>query len=867
MKFVSKLTQSRCDQSNASKNYFSEPAQRVRVATTHQMHTNTLFILRALSFAGLAAIAYFYMYYKIFSAYAPYDDEGYMLLTLKDFFAGHALYDEIYAIYGPFYYFYYWMLWIAGLVVPTHDSGRLVTAAHWMIASGLFGYTAKRFTGQVWIGCLVFIFSVLHLTPITGEPTHPQGLVLTIMGVFALTASLRWSDLDAHPRRLMLLGLLTGALIETKINVGIFSYLGIVCALSPLFIMRLAAKRPVLWTALASALTVGAMTFPMLLMRQLIVQQEWVWGYCAVSITLNACTMLITLHAAQQYKHDLGLRAFTFVHLGLVTAIAGSIGFILYRGSTLDAIWRHIIVVAMKLPDQFQVPNFQFTTNSLFGALLAFCLAFYWTKYHQSFTQRMNLAFGGLKIVIASGAFYCSWYSSGQHLVPYFAPWLWLVLVRPVRAPNTLDNAWGRVVLLHLSVFHILQAYPVFGTQGALSSVLFIPIYAIVLHDGLKELAPFRIVREPLLRHRYAEAFGVCLLLVSFGAGANITGLQARYENRYPINMAGAERVRLDADTASELTWLVNNLQEHADTFVLLPGMYSFYLWTGQPTPTTFNAEIWTYELTDEQQMEIVESLKQQDRVCAILSPKVQKMWQGSYDAPETPLTRYIREEFVPIMKTASYTFCLRASSKPQETYNVLLRNARDFGAERRIVPLPRDLALSNGPFTLELEFLSTEPGALLGQQVRPYPTTPVQNGWRPIAYLGNNGKLHIAAHEGGQHVIVSPEVLADGKPHHLTLVADEEQWTAYVDGVAIGSAPPPNQVDEDSHWQLGDAYTVGFPEATDGWFPYEGLIGEVHLHRCALNPIEVATHAESALERNALSMTSATASATITTH
>ena len=50
----------------------------------------------------------FTAYYRVFVSLANYDDEGYMMWTIKNFLGGHALYDQVSTVYGPFYYLYQW---------------------------------------------------------------------------------------------------------------------------------------------------------------------------------------------------------------------------------------------------------------------------------------------------------------------------------------------------------------------------------------------------------------------------------------------------------------------------------------------------------------------------------------------------------------------------------------------------------------------------------------------------------------------------------------------------------------------------------------------------------------------------------------
>ena len=60
--------------------------------------------IRPLAFAAVSAFLTIAGYFRIFNWFAPWDDEGYMLVSLDAFHRGGRLYDEVYTSYGPFYF-------------------------------------------------------------------------------------------------------------------------------------------------------------------------------------------------------------------------------------------------------------------------------------------------------------------------------------------------------------------------------------------------------------------------------------------------------------------------------------------------------------------------------------------------------------------------------------------------------------------------------------------------------------------------------------------------------------------------------------------------------------------------------------------
>src|SRR4051794_27764429 len=56
--------------------------------------------------AGLLifALAARFAWLALHSSFGVIDDEGYVMVSIANFERGHALYDEVYTLFGPFYY-------------------------------------------------------------------------------------------------------------------------------------------------------------------------------------------------------------------------------------------------------------------------------------------------------------------------------------------------------------------------------------------------------------------------------------------------------------------------------------------------------------------------------------------------------------------------------------------------------------------------------------------------------------------------------------------------------------------------------------------------------------------------------------------
>ena len=82
---------------------------------------------------------------QLFSTFMVYDDEGYVLFSLKTFAEGGGLYERVYSQYGPFFFLFNQGLHLAGLQF-TNTDGRLLTLVCWLGAAGFCAASVWRLT-------------------------------------------------------------------------------------------------------------------------------------------------------------------------------------------------------------------------------------------------------------------------------------------------------------------------------------------------------------------------------------------------------------------------------------------------------------------------------------------------------------------------------------------------------------------------------------------------------------------------------------------------------------------------------------------------------------------------------------------------
>lgn len=167
-------------------------------------------------------------YWKMFSQFAPYDDSGFFINSIRLFSQGHVLYDRVWTDYGPFSYEVWGTVFgVIGNAVST-DSARLATIVVWLLTSLLLGVSCQRLTGRLVIGVAVQILSFTLLSALTAEPMHASGVACALLAIAVATVSF---VLPGRPRAaLCTLGGVVAALTLTKVNLGGFAAIAVAYA-------------------------------------------------------------------------------------------------------------------------------------------------------------------------------------------------------------------------------------------------------------------------------------------------------------------------------------------------------------------------------------------------------------------------------------------------------------------------------------------------------------------------------------------------------------------------------------------------------------------------------------------------------------
>lgn len=569
----------------------------------------------------------------LFSTFMFYDDEGYVLHSLKDFAEGGGLYREVYTQYGPLPFVLYSALHAIGVPL-THLTGRLITLAAWagtaVACAMLVGTVTRSVIARTATLAATFVF----LWVMASEPAHPGGLIVFATALLALLGY-RAIESAKISRWAWLAGAGAAALLLTKINIGVFAAFSAVAWLL-LHHTSDALRR---W----APLLVGAagVALPLGLMRPLL-GTEWVRDYALVFATSALATVLAVAASAT------GRAGWREVGRGLLGAalVAGVvIGVVLVRGTSPGDFLEGFLLGPLRHPVNF---NLRFLWPPGIAAIaigsVALCGAAVWLRKRGS--SGVDSAVAGLRIA-AAGALAVDLLlypkvNPGYHALGFALPCLWLFAWRLEGEDPARLSARAWVVLLLLG--QSLHAFPVPGSQIAWGTVLVVPLAAM----GAWEAATWFARRHTAWNGSRAVVIATRLAVAGFAV--KVSWEFARLAERYPggqsIGLPGAEAIRLPDNSAALFRVLAHNGVAHADRLFSLPGTFSFNLWTGVPPPTRANVTHWFSLLNAERQQAIIRELEAHPRACVIVYPGHVKFLDERGLAPKGALYDYVTQNY-----------------------------------------------------------------------------------------------------------------------------------------------------------------------------------------------------------------------------
>jgi hypothetical protein len=485
-------------------------------------------------------------FYAFFTSFQEYDDEGYLLISLREYARGGVLYDEVYSQYGPAYFQILSPLFRAAHLAFVHTHGRALALALLVATAIVCAVVTWRLSRNLLIALAAELLAVQVLFPSRDEPLHPGALLALLLGGLVLAGSF----LDAPRWRLAsgVGGVLLATMLLVKVNVGIFAAVGVAGALvaaSPPG--RLAAGLRVVVGAALAAL-------PIVLLGPRVAEPT-IRAYLTVAVaaTLGVVAVAFTVPG----RAPVGGQSRVLATAGAIAFVA-CIGWELARGTTLGSLLDGIVLGPLRHPREFFVePDLGLGAFVTAAVGLASALAFVWAGRGGLLAQPRGSVVVGLAELLAGLVL---WLGIANRLPVgplALTPFFWIALAgRRAKA-----GSLGPLVLAMVAATQTLHAYPVAGTQVVWATFLAIPVGGVALADGWCRTRAALVDAGALgaAPSRQAGAVlgvGLAAVVVS-GVYVTHRRLETAYAQAVPFGLPGAERIRVPAEQAARYRFLI----------------------------------------------------------------------------------------------------------------------------------------------------------------------------------------------------------------------------------------------------------------------------------------------------------------------
>jgi hypothetical protein len=440
--------------------------------------------------AGVVLSGVAFACFSAFICVVPYDDEGVVLLFVQHMLDGHAIYDRVNCLYGPFYLFARWLVFGVLHVPVGNDALRVETLITWLATTLLLAMTtwrlARGFAWQMGLGTLVWVLSLCQLFVFSREPGHPQEIVALLVAA-ALFVAVTMED-RLRATSVALLGGIGAAIILTKVNVGVFYGLALTISL-----LTLTSRSSRFWFVLRCAVACATVVVPGMLMKS-----RFTDGYAGFCFLVTSALLPgVALACFNIRSGTMRLAEILWGGLGAALVACPMAAFVLWQGNTISGMvnaiflrtWRNFASTPVGTPMPVSVLEMVWA-----AVATVFGLVVLWR------TQSSFRLLWPLRIVACVMIFLIAASRNHEVFVPVSLglPLVWLLLVPP--AGHELDerNWFFRLFLCFTAYLQPLQIFPVTGSQ-VLIGTLVLPIVAVVLALDVCQEARDLARSQPLL--------------------------------------------------------------------------------------------------------------------------------------------------------------------------------------------------------------------------------------------------------------------------------------------------------------------------------------------------------------------------------
>jgi hypothetical protein len=605
--------------------------------------------LYLLWFGFLTLLGGIWAYYRVFTDFSFWDDEGSMMASVKQYLDGLRLYDQFWSGYGPVYYFYSWLLRSITGTPVTHDVVRISSLLPWLVTALVCAWIILRVTDSLVLATLAHLLTLYSLQFFAFEPGHPQELCILLL--VCLVASGTLIGQRRHFLGTILLGALPAALLLIKVNIGIFAILAVGLSLS------FHARENWLSKTFGASFVAASLFLPFALMRHQLADPQALVYCILLTASIGALSQILfrSDRTIAITSRDPGIVVISFV-LTFATIVLVSIA----QGSSPQSMLDRLVLahVRISVGGLWYVPvslSTKWRCWAFIGLAAAGWVAF---SMKTKGNWRSRYLFP-IKLLFGLGIIAALFSTNRSQLLAFATPFCWLLLY-PLPESGVSGLVFWRTLLCATAVIQTLCAYPVAGSQVLFIRVLLLVVGVICIDDfWLWFAAKYAFgLRQPRLI-RIAGSVALFCLVLDY---AYIAYAQRESYNSLPaLNLAGASRIHLNDQQAREYQWLTRSSVNYCDILIGLPNIPSLNFWAGMNPPGRLNVDAWMMVLSDEERSEIELDLSKHPKACAIYNPEVLSFWnRNDRDLSGLPLVRYIHDEFKPVGSMDDFVFLVR---------------------------------------------------------------------------------------------------------------------------------------------------------------------------------------------------------------
>jgi hypothetical protein len=242
-------------------------------------------------------------------------------------------------------------------------------------------------------------------------------------------------------------------------------------------------------------------------------------------------------------------------------------------------------------------------------------------------------------------------------MIRLLVPFCWLLLAPPETAANPYGVARSAAALIGVTMS--LYAFPVAGQQVEIAGVFALIILVVLAHDVASTLC----AQWP---DRYVPMWswlpvGASAMAIALAAVATVNSVLAYYRGA-ELGLPGTAFIRTDnRQQVGNLQWVTRQLSScHAS--YSLPGLDTFYLWTGQSPPTMLNINAQLNFLNSSQQQSVVDVLSREEDLCVVYNPAFLQRFDRGQAATNPPILEFVSTALTSSSERDGYIILRRRS-------------------------------------------------------------------------------------------------------------------------------------------------------------------------------------------------------------